>query len=37
MLTFHSKRHREYRFYSIAVDNQGNREAPPPIADARLG
>jgi subtilisin family serine protease len=37
VLTFHSKRHREYRFYSIAVDNQGNREAPPPIADARLG
>jgi serine protease len=34
-LRFHAKRRRRYRFYSIAVDKAGNREAPPPTADAR--
>lgn len=37
VLTFHAKRHRRYSFYSVAVDKDGNREAPPPVADARLG
>jgi len=32
-LTFRPKRHGRYAFYSVAVDNQGNREAPPPSAD----
>lgn len=35
-LRFHAKRHRRYRFYSIAVDNAGNREAPPVTPDAKL-
>jgi serine protease len=35
-LIFHAKRHRRYRFYSIAVDWQGNREAPPAVPDAKL-
>jgi len=32
---FRAKRGRLYRFYSIAVDKDGNREAPPPTADAK--
>jgi subtilisin family serine protease len=36
-LIFHGKRHRRYRFYSVAVDNQGNREAPPALPDIRSG
>jgi Subtilase family len=35
-LTFRPKRHGRYAFYSVAVDNQGNRETPPPTADAEL-
>jgi serine protease len=35
-LVFHAKRHRRYRFYSVAIDNAGNREAPPVTADAKL-
>jgi serine protease len=35
-LTFRAKRHRRYRFYSVAVDKAGNRESPPPTADAKL-
>jgi serine protease len=35
VFAFHAKRHRRYRFYSVAVDNAGNRETPPPIADAK--
>jgi hypothetical protein len=31
---FHAKGGRRYRFFSIAVDNAGNREAPPAKADA---
>jgi serine protease len=36
---FRGKRGRHYRFYSVAVDKAGNREAPPalPDAKARLG
>jgi subtilisin family serine protease len=34
-LTFHGKRHRRYRFYSVAVDKAGNREAAPRTADAK--
>jgi serine protease len=33
---FRIKRGRRYRFYSIAVDRDGNREAPPEKADAKL-
>jgi hypothetical protein len=33
-LRFHAKPRRHYRFYSVAVDKAGNREAPPPTADA---
>ena len=33
---FRSKPGRLYRFYSVAVDKDGNREAPPPTADARI-
>jgi serine protease len=33
---FHAKRRRSYRFYSVAVDKAGNREAPPAKADAKL-
>jgi serine protease len=32
---FRAKRGRRYRFYSIAVDKDGNREAPPEKADAK--
>ncbi len=35
-LRFHAKPHRRYRFYSIAVDKAGNREAAPARADAKL-
>jgi serine protease len=35
-LRFHAKRRRSYRFYSVAVDKAGNREAPPAKADAKL-
>ena len=35
-LHFHGKPGRRYRFYSIAVDNAGNREAPPAGPDAKL-
>ena len=35
-LRFHAKRHRRYRFYSVAVDNAGNREAAPATPDAKL-
>jgi serine protease len=34
-LRFHAKRHHRYRFYSVAVDKAGNRELPPPTADAK--
>jgi serine protease len=34
-LHFHGKRSRRYRFFSIAVDNAGNREAPPTGPDAK--
>jgi serine protease len=34
-LRFHAKRHHRYRFYSVAVDNAGNREAAPSIPDAK--
>jgi serine protease len=34
-LFFHGKRHRRYRFYSVAVDKAGNREAAPAIPDVR--
>jgi hypothetical protein len=30
-LTFRPKRHGRWSFYSIAVDNASNREAPPPV------
>jgi serine protease len=33
-LRFHAKPRRHYRFYSIAVDKAGNREAAPSTADA---
>ncbi len=33
---FRSKPGRLYRFYSVAVDKDGNREAPPPTADAQI-
>jgi serine protease len=33
---FRSKPNRLYRFYSVAVDKDGNREAPPPVADAKI-
>jgi hypothetical protein len=33
---FRGKPRRRYRFYSIAVDKAGNREAPPDQADAKL-
>ena len=32
-LFFRAKRHRRYRFYSVAVDKQGNREAAPATPD----
>jgi serine protease len=35
-LHFHGKGNRRYRFFSIAVDNAGNREAPPARPDAKL-
>jgi hypothetical protein len=35
VLIFRGKRHRRYRFYSVALDNQGNREAPPALPDAK--
>jgi subtilisin family serine protease len=35
-LHFHGKAGRRYRFFSIAVDNAGNREAPPAGPDAKL-
>jgi serine protease len=35
-LDFHGKRRRHYRFFSIAVDKAGNREAQPARADAKL-
>ncbi len=35
-LRFHGKRGRRYRFFSIAVDKAGNREAPPAGPDAKL-
>jgi hypothetical protein len=34
-LRFRAKRGRHYRFYSIAVDKSGNREAAPGTADAK--
>jgi serine protease len=34
-LRFRTKRGRHYRFFSIAVDKAGNREAAPSIADAK--
>jgi serine protease len=34
-LRFHAKPRRKYRFYSIAIDKAGNREAPPAKADAK--
>ena len=35
-LRFHAKRGRRYRFYSVAVDNAGNREPAPAKADVKL-
>jgi hypothetical protein len=35
-LTFHGKAGRHYRFYSIAIDHDGNREAAPAKPDLRL-
>ena len=35
-LHFHAKRGRHYRFFSIAIDKAGNREAAPGKADAKL-
>jgi serine protease len=35
-LRFNSKPGRRYRFFSVGVDNAGNREAPPARADAKL-
>jgi hypothetical protein len=35
-LHFGGKPGRRYRFFSIAVDKAGNREAPPAIPDAKL-
>jgi serine protease len=35
-LHFHGKPGRGYRFFSIAVDNAGNREAAPARPDAKL-
>jgi serine protease len=32
---FRAKRGRRYRFFSVAVDKSGNREAPPVLPDAR--
>jgi serine protease len=34
-LRFHAKRHHRYRFYSVAVDKAGNREAAPSTPDAK--
>jgi hypothetical protein len=34
-LFFRAKPHRRYRFYSVAVDNQGNREAAPATPDVK--
>jgi serine protease len=34
-LRFHAKRGRHYRFFSIAIDKAGNREAAPPVPDAK--
>jgi serine protease len=34
-LTFRPKRKGRYSFYSVAVDKDGNREAPPPSPDAQ--
>ena len=34
-IRFRGKRGRKYRFYSIAVDNAGNRESPPATPDAK--
>jgi subtilisin family serine protease len=33
---FHPKNGRRYRFFSVAIDKAGNREAPPGQADAKL-
>jgi serine protease len=35
-LRFHGKPGRRYRFFSVAVDKNGNREAAPANADAKL-
>jgi subtilisin family serine protease len=35
VLIFRGKRHRHYRFYSVAVDNQGNREVAPTTPDVK--
>jgi serine protease len=35
-LRFHGKPGRRYRFFSVAVDKAGNREAPPTRPDAKL-
>jgi subtilisin family serine protease len=35
-LNFRAKAGRRYRFFSVAVDKAGNREAPPAQADAKL-
>jgi hypothetical protein len=35
-LTFHGKAGRRYRFYSIAIDRDGNREAAPGKPDLKL-
>jgi subtilisin family serine protease len=33
---FHAKSGRRYRFFSVGVDDAGNREAPPARADAKV-
>jgi serine protease len=35
-LRFEAKRGKRYRFFSVAVDKEGNREKPPPHPDAKL-
>jgi serine protease len=35
-LRFHGKSSRSYRFFSIAIDNAGNREAPPASPDKKV-
>jgi serine protease len=36
MFRFHAKRGRDYRFFSIAIDKAGNREAAPVVPDVKV-